>query len=1059
MRSRRGLHTIVGAVIFTAVMISALSYVSYSLDLLGNFSETVIVEDSRQRDKDSESFQISSVKMTSANKLNATIVNTGNIPLTLSTLWVDDTSAANDVKKFTIGKTIAPGGKLSVGSDLSFTMDPTKGYDVKLVTKRGNTESIFVNSAAQAPLYIQAHTIPETVSTEFDTVVLMSVTNNATNAATLFNLQPTSTPTIDTSSCTPNCSATYVSGPDPASYPVLKPGDTATFKWIYEVAGADSNKITFTTGLNNGIGGNTANTDVYVRDVVSALESGTAIASKGVAANALNNNIMMFHQETTQTPSSSYQMLAASPDGGNNGIKLDLETNPKGFYTQNHTAAITIPPGNWITSLRLQSEALPTSLKGEGESMIFHFNANEVNPDNSEGSANRDLESCPSAGPTFASALGPHSSGTYRFDGAKCFRSLNTVSSGDANHINTVPDTTALWFKTAATVGSTAQHLVSWSGGSTVGYDTSTSQTFTTTPYSFSFTVASNSNRMLVVTTSGEAGTPATNTCRVTGVTYNGQALTLAVERNFDDSGTAACSSIWYRANPASGSNTLAVTTAGTTTDLNVGAISLYNVVQSAPEATASGQNTGQNSITTNISTLTNNAWVIDSAHSGNAGAFTAGSGQTQRYTQNGGTSAHTASTKQVSPAGSTSMQETQSGANRLAHTVAVFAPVTTSITDYYRINLEASTGKVVFNFKHTSGSGTTCKSTNRYDDGNWYHVVAVRESTNNNCSMYITKLDGTDAESPITSSVGGSSGTIVISGKWYVGSNATGNGNFFNGWVDDIIHWNGKALTNNPEADDLSHTNYGVAAHKLVLQVNKTDQNGVLVSNVINKTVNVPFYDPKGTDDNTDSTYGVLNYTSVVGTTNVAINERIKFGTKYVVSNSTWNPLELDMKVDDQNMSPWPSFLQIPTPDIPFPSYFVYDNDNRLAVNVFNIGPYGSWFVYQGTRAVFDSPTFGTSYAALICSVNSTESDPCSTAGANSAWRVTEDRDSIFIPVNNVGRVYFWSVQDRPDRDLSGGTVIPPGQYDMYVFIDGYDERGEKFLRNLQLGRVTVVE
>jgi hypothetical protein len=69
------------------------------------------------------------------------------------------------------------------------------------------------------------------------------------------------------------------------------------------------------------------------------------------------------------------------------------------------------------------------------------------------------------------------------------------------------------------------------------------------------------------------------------------------------------------------------------------------------------------------------------------------------------------------------------------------------------------------------------------------------------------------------------------------------------------------------------------------------------------------------------------------------------------------------------------------------------------------------------------------------------------------------EDRDSIFIPVGSVGRIYFWSIQDRPDRDLSGGTLIPAGEYDVYVFIDGYDERGDKFLRNLQLGRVTVTD
>jgi len=37
---------------------------------------------------------------------------------------------------------------------------------------------------------------------------------------------------------------------------------------------------------------------------------------------------------------------------------------------------------------------VPSSLLGEGEDMIFHFDVFETNPDNSEGSANRDLEGC-----------------------------------------------------------------------------------------------------------------------------------------------------------------------------------------------------------------------------------------------------------------------------------------------------------------------------------------------------------------------------------------------------------------------------------------------------------------------------------------------------------------------------------------------------------------------------------------------------------------------------------------------------------------------------------------
>ncbi|MFY9300818.1 MAG: LamG domain-containing protein [Candidatus Nitrosotenuis sp.] len=1043
MRTRRGLHTVVGAVIFTAVMISALAYVSYSLDLIGNFSETVIVEDTRQRDKDAESFEITSVGITSSNKLNATIKNTGNIPVAIKTLWIDQQGQADDVKKFVIDKTLAPSGVLSVGPDLGFTMSSSAGYDMKLVTQRGNAKTFFVNSPAQAPLFIKAHTIPSVVSTEFDTVVLMTVTNNATNAATVFNLQPTSTPTIDTSSCTGSCTATYVSGPDPLSYPIIRPGDTATFKWVYTVAGADTNKVTFTTALTNGVSGNTANAVVEVREVVSATESGTAITALGTSATPLNKDVLMFHLETSKTPSSSYQMYSGTPDGGNNGLKIDLDSATPAFYTQNHTQVISIPAGNWVSSLRLQSEAMPSTLKSEGESMIFHFNANEVNPDNSEGSANRDLEGCGqttmppiritsnsnnaeeivSSGnvdTTSGDLEMPYDGTTLQVVGLR-FPGV-TVPQGSiiqSAYIVFTADETQSGTTTVRIRGEAADNAAAFADG--LGTFSVSNRADTTAAVTWS---------NIPAWTLGEVG-PDTTTPEIKTVIQeivnragwaSGNALVITV----DNSGTSSGN----RRTAESDSATLGA-------QLNI--VYSPNVGVGGPptwEATSGPHTSGVFRFDGTNDCLRSKNNVA----SGDANNLDAEPDTTALWFK---TAAAVGATEQ--------------------HLASWEGGGTCPSCDYYKIALEANTGKVLFQFNTNLGADiTTCKSANEYDDGNWYHVVAVREGTGtaDQCSLYITRLDGTDAESPVTQDNTYGTDSVDADGRWYIGSNAAENGNFFNGWIDDVIHWNGKALTNTPEANDLSHTNYGTAAHKLNLSINKTNQNGVLITTLTNNlNLNVPFYDPKGLDDNADSTYGVFNYTNALSSVVVSVNERIKFGAQYVPETSTYKPLELDFKIDDQDITPKSSLLQIPPPDIPFPSYYVYDNDNRFAINVYNVGPYGSWFVYQGTRAVFDKPTGTISYAGVVCSVNSTEVDPCSTAAANSAWRVMEDRDSIFIPVNNVGRIYFWSIQDRPDRDLTGGTLIPPGEYDVYIFIDGYDERGDKFLRNIQLGRVTVIE
>lgn len=1040
MRTRRGLHTVVGAVIFTAVMISALAYVSYSLDLLGNFSETVIVEDTRQREKDAESFEITAVGITSSSKLNATIKNTGSIPVTLKTLWIDQQDLADDTKKFVLNNTIAPSGTVSVGPDLGFVMSSSAGYDMKVVTQRGNTKTFFVNSPAQAPLFIKAHTIPSVVSTEFDTVVLMSVTNNATNAATVFNLQPTSTPTVDTSSCTGSCTATYVSGPDPPSYPILRPGDTATFKWTYTVAGADANKVTFTTALSNGISGNTANAVVEVRDVVSALESGTAITALGTSENPVNSDVLVFHLETAKTPSSSYQMFSGSPDGGNNGLKIDLDATTPAFYTLNHTQAINIPAGNWVSSLRLQSEAMPSSLKNDGESMIFHFNANEVNPDNSEGSANRDLEGCGQATFSLRMTTNTEDGEENASTGAVDLTNSDLEMPYDGSTLQIV----GLRF-TPVTVpqGSTIQsaNIVftsdeDQSGSTTVrirGEASDNAAAFSTA----TFNISSRADTTAAVTWSsipawstGEVGSD-TTTPDIKAIIQeivnrpgwaSGNALVITV----DNSGTS------------SGNRR--------TAEQNSGSLGAQLNIVYTPSTGVGGPPTWD----ATAGPHTSGAYRFDGTNDCLRSKNNVASGDNNDINAEPDTTALWFKT--AAAVGATEQ-----------HLVSWDGAGTCPSCDYYKIALEANTGKVLFQFSSATGSDvTTCKSTNEYDDGNWYHVVAVREGSGSSdqCSLYITRLDGSDAESPVTQDNNYGSDFVDTDGRWYVGSNAQESGNFFNGWIDDVIHWNGKALSNTPEANDLSHVNYGTAAHRLNLYINKTDQNGVILSSLAsNLNVDVPFYDPKGQNDNADSTYGVFNYTNALSSVVVSPGERIKLGIKYVTGTSTYVPLELDFKIDDEDITPKSSLLQIPPPDIPFPSYYVYDNDDRFAINVYNVGPYGSWFVYQGTRAVFDNPSGTTSYAGLICSVNSTESDPCNTGSGNSAWRVMEDRDSIFIPVGSVGRIYFWSIQDRPDRDLSGGTLIPAGEYDVYVFIDGYDERGDKFLRNLQLGRVTVTD
>jgi len=168
----------------------------------------------------------------------------------------------------------------------------------------------------------------------------------------------------------------------------------------------------------------------------------------------------------------------------------------------------------------------------------------------------------------------------------------------------------------------------------------------------------------------------------VTGITYNGQPLThIDSGQVISGSGCGGRAELWYllEANlPSAGPYNVVVSTSGTFDELAAGAISLENVAQQAPEASNSSSNDAQTTISTNITTLTDSAWLVDVVHSGNeTGDFVPNGGQTGRYQQVSGSSTGAGSTKLIATAGATSAGWTSAGANRLAHVVAAFAPAT----------------------------------------------------------------------------------------------------------------------------------------------------------------------------------------------------------------------------------------------------------------------------------------------------------------------------------------------------------------------------------------------
>lgn len=205
-----------------------------------------------------------------------------------------------------------------------------------------------------------------------------------------------------------------------------------------------------------------------------------------------------------------------------------------------------------------------------------------------------------------------------------------------------------------------------------VGTDTSgTNASFSN---SFSHTLVSGSNRMVVVCIETEN----INTHSISSVTYGGQAMTQAVTYT---GGTYNIAAVYYILEvnlPSDGSNTVVITLTGTaSTPYQFGYCAEYTGVhQSSPEAINTAYQTTGNTISNTISPSTG-AWVISSMACGNTGSYTHGESQVEIYdsTDGGGGGGVTAAIAELRGAsGETSLSSTFSGTvNRLVRVAASF--------------------------------------------------------------------------------------------------------------------------------------------------------------------------------------------------------------------------------------------------------------------------------------------------------------------------------------------------------------------------------------------------
>lgn len=253
MRSRRGIASVVGTVFAIIALTTTITYITYSMGILNNFDQSVLVKNQQLTDVDKEKFQIASVTVPNG-KLNITLANTGTLPIKFTKVWIQDSSSNDSVNSYVPAHNfVSPGEILTNMGQNMLAINPSDSYNIKIVTSRGNTQEFDMNSPSTSPLNIQMMFIPPTVTDGFQSELMMVVLNNGTSTLTNIVPTPLPSPTYGTHN---TAKLSCVAGPvNPPKFDTLSPGNVAIFTWaVTATSGNAGDTCTYnlTRPLQNG---------------------------------------------------------------------------------------------------------------------------------------------------------------------------------------------------------------------------------------------------------------------------------------------------------------------------------------------------------------------------------------------------------------------------------------------------------------------------------------------------------------------------------------------------------------------------------------------------------------------------------------------------------------------------------------------------------------------------------------------------------------------------------------------------------------------------------------
>lgn len=462
MKKRRGLSTVVGMVFSIIALSTTVAYVSYSMNILDKYNQNVISVSQQTLDTDKEGFKVNSAIIASNNKFNITVTNTGTLPLQFTKIWVKNTTTTDWVRGFTpINTVVAPGQTMTnLGQYIPLTASSLNGYNIKLVTSRGNSQQFNLNSIPTGKLYMTFTATPSQIPESFTTTLTLRVVNNMSSNTVLLNVTPAQ---VNYTVSNGAADVATLLTPIPLAYPSLAPGDTASFSWTYKIDGVNKDTITFIGGLKNG-GGQILSTQVTLADVLFSSLSTTSLQSQGIVCCRTADNIIVLHQENFATPTyptSNIAYQAYSGQVDTSGLTIDFDKsktqsqNRAYFITENDTVSQTdIGAGSWVHNFKYRSDLIPANQNIPSADMAFLFNPSfNGNP---YGGTTVDSSGCSNV-PTYGSGVTNQNDtgtrdGSYynQFSGTNSYISIPNKGGGNCgNDVNNNKDTLIGWFKTS----------------------------------------------------------------------------------------------------------------------------------------------------------------------------------------------------------------------------------------------------------------------------------------------------------------------------------------------------------------------------------------------------------------------------------------------------------------------------------------------------------------------------------------------------------------------------------------------------------------------------------